>query len=752
MFEFLFKYPATAFSKGKLVFAGSWPGWALAVAIAIAAAAIAFLVWRRRGALGQPLRAAAIWALQTAMIAVLLLMLWEPALSISALKPQQNIVAVVIDDSQSMGLTESDGTRRDEAVRALQGGLLQSFRERFQVRLYRLGDTVDRIEKPEQLTATANATRIGDGLKQVVSESSTLPVGAIVLLSDGADNSGGIDLETINEIRRHQIPVHTVGFGREQFAHDVELSDMQAPAKALPDSRVLAAITVRQHGYSGQRARLVLRDGGKVLASQDITFRSDGVQQTESVLFNSGEAGARNLEASIEPLPNEENLKNNRLVRVMNVDPRRPRILYVEGEPRWEYKFIHRAIAYEDPSLRMVTILRTTQNKIYRQGTETPDELKDGFPTKVEDLFAFDGLIIGSVEANWFTDTQQELIKEFVDRRGGGVLFLGGRFGLSDGGYKQPPFDEILPVTLPSSKMTYYPQTPAYVELTGAGRDSLICRLDDNPDANVQRWKKLPYLMNYQDAGTPKRGALVLAEALPSSKGQLPLLIIQNYGRGRTAVFATGGSWRWQMQQPVGDKSHEMFWQQLLRWVVTGTPGHVVASTPKSLLADDKHVRLRAEVRDKTYLPSGDAHVEAHILGPNNLSTTVELRPDPSEAGVFAADWSADKEGSYLAEVVARRGDEEIGRDVLTFRREDGVAENFHAEQNRELLEKLAQQTGGQYWRPDQTKKLGAEISYSEAGITVREMRDLWNMPVLFFALLLLRSGEWLLRRKWGVI
>ena len=89
---------------------------------------------------------------------------------------------------------------------------------------------------------------------------------------------------------------------------------------------------------------------------------------------------------------------------------------------------------------------------------------------------------------------------------------------------------------------------------------------------------------------------------------------------------------------------------------------------------------------------------------------------------------------------------------MLTFRREDGVAENFHAEQNRDLLEKLAQQTGGQYWRPDQTRKLGAEISYSEAGITVREVRDLWNMPFLFFALLLLWSAEWLLRRKWGVI
>ena len=88
----------------------------------------------------------------------------------------------------------------------------------------------------------------------------------------------------------------------------------------------------------------------------------------------------------------------------------------------------------------------------------------------------------------------------------------------------------------------------------------------------------------------------------------------------------------------------------------------------------------------------------------------------------------------------------------MTFRREDGMAENFHTEQNRELLQKLSEQTGGQYWRPDQARRLGSEITYSEAGITVRELRDLWNMPVLFFLILLLRSTEWLLRRKWGVV
>ncbi len=184
----------------------------------------------------------------------------------------------------------------------------------------------------------------------------------------------------------------------------------------------------------------------------------------------------------------------------MDVDGNKPRVLYVEGEPRWEFKFIRRAID-EDRSLKLASILRTTQNKIYRQGVESENELAQGFPTKPEELFAFQGLIIGSVEANWFTNAQQDLIKEFADRRGGGVLFLGGRFGLSDGGYNQPPFTEMLPVELPSSRNTYHAQSAATVELTPAGRDSLLTRLMDNPDANFERWKKLPYLMNWQDPG-----------------------------------------------------------------------------------------------------------------------------------------------------------------------------------------------------------------------------------------------------------
>ena len=116
---------------------------------------------------------------------------------------------------------------------------------------------------------------------------------------------------------------------------------------------------------------------------------------------------------------------------------------------------------------------------------------------------------------------------------------------------------------------------PGTFELSTQGRDSVICRLEEKPDRNVERWKKMPVLADFQEVGEAKPGAVALAEVSAAGKKKSPLLVTENYGRGRTALFATSGSWRWQMLQDHTDKTHEMFWQQLLRWLISDTPGRV---------------------------------------------------------------------------------------------------------------------------------------------------------------------------------
>jgi uncharacterized membrane protein len=754
MFEFLFKYPRAVFSKGDLVLLGAWPKWVLVLFLLAAGAGLAWLIRSKLPEASPHIRnwkSGILWLMQFALAALVLILLWQPAIMVAELRPQQNIIAVLVDDSRSMSIADAGGTREAQAAKALQSGVLDQLQKKFQVRLYRADAHLSRLSKLDDLKTLppAPATRIGDNLKQLAGEAADLPIGAVVLLSDGADNSGGIDLDTISMFRSRRIPVHTVGFGVEQVPHDVEIDDATVAPRALADSRLAAKVSFHQRGYAGQKAILTVRDAGKVLAGRQITLAPDGQTQNESLLFNAGPAGVKTLQFSIDPLPGEENRDNNSVSRLVNVESSKRRILYVEGEPRWEYKFIRRA-EQDDRILTVVSMLRTSENKIYRQGIDDPKELADGFPSTVEELFGYQAIMIGSVEASYFTAAQKELIQQFVDRRGGGLLFLGGRASLADGGWASSSLADLLPVVLPNKKGTFH-RDPATASLTPVGADSIITRLVEDPAGNVERWKKLPYLMDYQEAGTPKPGAVVLAEMSAAGR-KMPLLITENYGRGRTAVLASGGTWRWQMSQPLGDTTHDAFWQQLLRWLVTDTPDRVVASVPSQMLFDDGRVQFSADVRDKNFLPAADAHVEAHILGPGGEAAQIELQPDPNTPGTFHSDWTADRPGSYLTEVIATRGKDELGRDVLTFARMDGVAENFHTEQNRELLEKLSQQTGGRYWKPEELSRLPSEISYSEAGITVRDTKELWNMPIVFLLLLLLPSSEWLLRRKWGVL
>jgi uncharacterized membrane protein len=765
MFEFLFKYPRSVYARGQFAFLGAGPKWMLVLLILVAAAGLAWLI-RYRLSRAAPVmrgwRVWVIWGLQTLLASLLLVLLWQPAITIAELKPQQNIIAVLVDDSRSMAISEGGVTREAQAVKALQNGVLTSLNHGFQTRLYRVDDVPGRIDNLNDLRPDARSTRIGDSLKQLSEETSDLPIGAVVLLSDGDDNTGGISADAINALRSRHIPVHTVGFGRERAAHDVELDDVVVAPRALADSRIAAKITLHQRGYAGAKINLTVRDVSapqvKVLASRTIALGPDGNLQTETLMFDIGGAGAKTLQIAALPLAGEENTANNIMTRVVNVGSAPRRILYVEGEPRWEFKFLRQA-EEDDRMVQISSMVRTSENKIYRQGIADPKELASGFPSRGEDLFAYQGLIIGSVEAGYFTPGQQELIREFVDRRGGGLLLLGGQFSLADGGWNASNLTDLFPTTLPTQAGTFHREadprngtTHTTAELAPAGVDSIITRLLDDPAANAAKWKQLPYLMDYEDPGTPKPGAAVLANMITPEGRKLPLLITENFGRGRAAIMATGGSWRWQMSSPLGDTAHDLFWQQLLRWLVSDTPGHVAASVPAQLLLDNGAVTLTADVRDREFNPAPDARVEAHILGPSGVSALVEMTPVPDNPGQFQAAWSAPKTGAYLTEVTAQRNAMELGRDVLTFQRMDGVAENFHTEQNRELLERLATQTGGQYWKPADLGKLPGAIPFSEAGVTMRETKDLWDLPLVFLVLLLLRFSEWWLRRKWGIV
>lgn len=752
MFRFFFVYPSVAYARGRLSLLTPWPWWLLALAIAVGLALLAWHLRRRTGALAA--RQAVIWALQGAMLALLLLLLWRPALVVSTVVPRQNIAAVLLDDSASMNLEPQTRLERVKDVFAPGKPVLTKLQERFQVRLYRFSETAARIPSSQVLAGTGRVTRLEDALGDVLSELEGLPLGAVVLVSDGADNAssphqgrGGV----LAQLKARRVPLHTVGVGRESFDRDLQVNDVVVASSMPAGGIASASVAVHQEGYPGKTVTLEVRENGTLIQTRPVTFDQPAQSLAVRVNFTPRSQGVKEYTFSL-PVESDEAIRqNNSQARVIVVEDRKSKLLYVEGEPRWEFKFIRRAVA-EDPAIQLVTLLRTSANKFYRQGVENEKVLETGFP-KLEELFTFEGLLLGSIEAGFFSQEETQSLYNFVSRRGGGLLLLGGRRALGDGGYQNTMLADLLPVRLPAASAPTFQRREARAELTAYGQDAPMLQLAVDAQKSAARWKALPALGDYQRTGEPKPGAVVLARAASAGdRATVPLLVSQRFGRGRTLLFATGSSWRWQMEMDHKDDSHELFWRQLLRWLVSETPAPVRVSTDKPLYRDERRVEIRAEVRDRKFQPIENATVTATLTAPDGSRHEVPLEWSAREEGVFTGRFEAAGAGTFAVEAAARRGEEEIGRAVAYFQRTEGTLEFYNAQQNRALLSRLAEETGGRYYPLEKAGKLPDEIVYSEGGVTEQNVHELWHLPAVLLLLLGLKGTEWALRKTWGSV
>jgi uncharacterized membrane protein len=421
----------------------------------------------------------------------------------------------------------------------------------------------------------------------------------------------------------------------------------------------------------------------------------------------------------------------------------------VEGEPRWEYKFLRRAIVDEDSPIRLATLLRMTPNKFYRQGLISGDELEDGFPTDEEELFAYDAIIIGSLEAAALTEAQQEMLKEFVSRRGGTLLMLGAERGLTDGGWGATPVGDVLPAYLPIVTEPTFFREPFKARLP-AGVDSMITRLAASDEENDILWDGMPELPHFQiiDPDELKPGAEVLLEA--ESNGEIwPMLIRHRYGQGSAYILA-GGTWRWQMLLESSDQRHETFWRQLAQALTASAPRPVTLTSERVFYGDQASISFRADVRDPAYQPAAGATVNLVVDQPGGGRQDYAMQAVPGLPGRYELTVDADLSGIYRFEANAGLAGEPLGGARLAVRREDGVSEYFQAQQNRTLLERIAAATQGQYFALADADKIAEAVQFSPAGIVERRLFDLWNMPILFLLLLLFKGSEWVLRLYWG--
>jgi uncharacterized membrane protein len=746
MFELLFTHPLWAYRTGQFAFASAWPLWLLVASILLAVGVIIATLWQRRQ-LGLRLLLP-VGILQSLLAAAILCLLWRPVLNVERVRDRENVLAVAIDASASMayGDTDPNRSRLQDVAAALQKGTLAKLEDTFEVRLFSFAQTTTPLESLDAIPAPGPQTRIGDSLVQVLQSAGSVPLAGIVLFSDGAENGGSLSEERLTELASYGVPIHTVGVGPEQIEGDLELERLELPASAPIGSTVTAQVGIRHYGPATTRLRVYDRDA--IIAARDIQLPRDSNATSLAIDLPAGEAGTHELRFVLDPVEGERNTLNNARSRVVDVPASRRNILYVEGEPRWEYKFLRRA-AERDRALRVASVVRTTPNKYYRQGIDSAGELADGFPANAAELYAYDAVVIGSYEAASLRPEQHRLLKEFVDQRGGSVLMLAGRHGLTAGGWQNAALAQTLPAQLGGRQVTALVQRPLRAQPTLYGIQSPILRFDPDPKRNADRWKSLPLLADYQAVGRLKPGAIVLLEGM-ADRTRMPLLLWQHYGRGATFMLTTASTLRWQMQLPPQDESHEIFWRQLLHAISATAPARASIEPERLAYDDERNVRLVAEVRNERFEPINDASVELRIAPQTEPAFSQPMQPSGQGDGRYVANVDAATAGLYRIEMTAREGSREVGSATTHVLRNDGVAEHFATQQHRAVLERLAAMTGGRYWPLADVEGLAAAIPYSKAGVIERQTLDLWNLPIVFLLLLALKLGEWLLRLRWG--
>ncbi|HUU21881.1 MAG TPA: glutamine amidotransferase, partial [Phycisphaerae bacterium] len=552
MFETLFKVPFDKFLSGKL-----WLGSGLRVELALLAVAAAVLgavyFYRRTPVeLKRPTRIT-LSTLRGVVLGLIVLILFHPVLRIPRQQKRDSFLALLVDDSRSMRikdiLAKSDDdktvgriSRLDLAKKVLgapeEEGLWRQLAAICPLQTYAFGPNVKPIASTAALRGSGERTDLSGALRQVDSELRGVSLVGIVMVTDGAANAGGSLRDIAEELRARKRPVYCIGLGNPKPPADYEVLRVRAPQQVRSNASVEITANLRIAGFQDP-FDVVLRQGKDVLQTLQAVVPEPGRQiHSIRLAFRPEKKGTFTYTVEVPPHAGEIIRDNNRrdfLVEV--IDDRLP-VLYLEGSPRTEYRFIRRAML-RDKDFRIASILRLDgPMKFITQGAEPEDGLEGGYPKSLKHLGRFQAIIFGDINADFLTPEQLKITEEFVKRRGGGFLMLGGVNSFNLGQYQKTPIADMLPVILPNPSVEYK-NIEFNLRLTKQGEAHSIMRQSANVVLNRDIWSKAPTLVGYNPIGRVKPLAQILAI---EPKTNTPILAIQSYGAGKTAAFVTGGS------------------------------------------------------------------------------------------------------------------------------------------------------------------------------------------------------------------
>ena len=728
-----------------------WAPWSVAfsiIAIAITAG-LCFVAWRRTG---YRRSIGALEGLRLALVCLVALMFNQPEWVEEYRSDEKPTIAVLWDNSNSMETrdvtnnetTSTTMTTRREAIQRLTTNpFWDALQEKRTVVVQPIGSA-----DPTAKSATGQGTNLNEPLAEAPRRFKNLR--AIVLASDGDWNEGDPPVRAATALRLKGIPVFAVPVGSSSRLPDVELLSLDSPTFGITGKSVRIPFTIestmpREHVTA---VKLKISDGEEI--TKEVRIAPMG-RTSEWMIWKPKAIGDYTLTVDVPRHADELVADNNKLSAPIAIREEKLRVLVIESVPRWEYRYLRNALS-RDPGVEVSCLLfHPGLNKV---GGGNKDYIKQ-FPKGLDELSKYDVVFLGDVgiEDGQLSTEDCRLLKGLVEHQASGLVFMPGRQGrqMSLVGTE---LGDLCPVVLDEAQPGGWgSRTPSHFELTELGRRSLLTKLADTTDDNMEVWEGLPGFQWYAPSLRAKAGCEVLAvhKDVSNEFGRLPLLATRTFGAGKVLFMGTDGAWRW--RKGVEDKYHYRFWGQVVRWMAYQRNMAKGESMRMYYSPEQPQVRqtiaLNANVMEKSGEPLPKGDVTARIVAPSGKAESVRFTSSGDEWGAFASRFTAEEPGKHDVVLTCKQTGATLEASFYV----QGVAiERIGRAARPEVLEEIARVSKGQVIALERLEQVLQSLAALPEPLPSVRRVQLWCHPIVASFLIVMLGVFWVGRKIVGLI
>jgi uncharacterized membrane protein len=735
-------------------FALAIPWWALV----LLAAALVALAWSTYAGAIVPLtrqRRAVLVGLRALTLLLLVACLLRPVRVMPPDDDHQVIVPILVDASRSMRLADADGRPRIDAARAIVSSLQPKVGAYFKPEVWTFGRELKQAEAGRPIAADDERSDLSGALRAVQDHYRNQPLAGVIVVSDGGDTSSEDAAAVVGD---STLPVYAVGVGAPRGEADFEVLDVSAGEAALTDSSIDLTVAAVSRGAAAAFDLRVL-ENGRPIDVRRVTPAADGGPVRTVITVSPPRETATLYTIEIPSAPDELVLENNRRSVLVEPPGRKRRLLVVEGAPGFEHSFIKRALLL-DQGIEVDSVVRKGRDAqgdstfFVQSVSDRASQLATGFPNTRAALYQYDAVILANIEPDSLSRVQLEMIADFVDQRGGGLLALGAKT-FAQQGLMGTPIEDVLPVSLSDRgsgvvRASNRGGGERYtVAVTAEGESHPVMRIASTPEEMARRWSAVPALAGVATLGAPRPGAQVLA-LVRADDGARPLVAVQRFGRGRAMIFTGEASWRWRMRLPSSDRTYELFWRHAARWLSAPSPNPISIPAVTGL-APGESSALNVDVRDDEFQAVPDARVQMRVTVPGGETRDVRVALTDPRLGRYTGELMFEQPGIYRVAVEARRGTTVLGSSERWTLVGGADTEMADPRLNEDVLRRVARASGGRYVPARDAGEIPSLLESQAAGPGTPRLQDLWHQGWIFAAAIMLLGVEWFLRRHWGL-